>query len=223
MKLKKVCMYVLIVLMSAFFLVGCDSVKGDKDKSDDNGGAATQITVKSAIDDVLSASSYTFKIDGVTYLKYEDGNLYFKRDSLTGNRNRIYEFYAFIYDEKYYFATVENGNTTITETIESRYFFEINRRKFSLFEDSSYAVELYMRCLSYNVKAFAIADADGTYFLKSTARALADDDLTSVVLSADKNGLKVKAAFGEKTFNAEFTDINKTTIRIPQNVLSEIN
>ena len=239
MKLKKICIYLLIASMSVFFLVGCDSVKGGKDKSDDNGGWSydgaddyedddnggeiKKITVKKTIDDVLNAYGYTFKIESETYCKYEDGNLYLKFDSLNGNRSKRLEIYYLIYGGKYYYITVENGRTDVTEVSEAHYFYYINREKLRLLEEARYTIEIYMRCLSNNIKAFADDDGYGEYVLKTGALSIADAKLSYMKLSADDNGLKIKATCAKKTYNAEFTDINKTVIKIPQNVLSEIN
>lgn len=244
---KKWFAVLLSVVAAAILLVGCDKVSDGKDKSDDNGGwnitdddisggdnnigndnsgnndntdETKAVTVKSLIDDILNAESYTFTIDNTAYFKYEDGNIYARSDSVNSELNYCVKSYMFIYDGAYYTGEERSNEYACANINKTEYFYQINRNRFNIFSNSQYDFGLYLRCLSFNMKAFTTEDG-GNYVLKNSALKLVDNDISSLTLSVGARGLKATAIYDKKTYVCEFIDINDTVITIPKQILNK--
>ncbi len=238
--LKKWFAVLFSVMAAAILLVGCNKVSDGKDKSDDNGGwnltvddnssndnknnyntdEPKAVTVKSLIDDILNAESYTFTIDNTAYFKYEDGNIYARLDSVNSELNYCVKSYMFIYDGSYYKGEERSDEYACANIDKTTYFYQINRNRFNIFSNPQYDFGLYLRCLSFNIKAFASEDG-GNYVLKQSALKLVDNDISSLTLSVGAHGLKATAVYGKKTYVCEFIDVNDTVITIPKQILNK--
>lgn len=202
-----------------------DTSGGDSENNDNSGGNGStdepkEVTVKSLIDDILNAESYTFTIDNTVYFKYEDGNIYARLDSVNSELNYCVKSYMFIYDGSYYAGEERSNEYSCANIDKTKYFYLINRNRFNIFSNSQYDFGLYLRCLSFNIKAFASEDG-GNYVLKDSALKLVDNDISSLTLSVGAHGLKATAVYGKKTYVCEFIDVNDTVITIPKQILNK--
>lgn len=202
-----------------------DTSGGDSENNDNSGGNGStdepkEVTVKSLIDDILNAESYTFTIDNTAYFKYEDGNIYARLDSVNSELNYCVKSYMFIYDGSYYAGEERSNEYSCANIDKTKYFYLINRNRFNIFSNSKYDFGLYLRCLSFNIKAFASEDG-GNYVLKQSALKLVDNDISSLTLSVGAHGLKATAVYGKKTYVCEFIDVNDTVITIPKQILNK--
>ena len=202
-----------------------DTSGGDSENNDNSGGNGStdepkEVTVKSLIDDILNAESYTFTIDNTEYFKYEDGNIYARLDSVNSELNYCVKSYMFIYDGSYYAGEERSNEYACANIDKTTYFYQINRNRFNIFSNPQYDFGLYLRCLSFNIKAFASEDG-GNYALKHSALKLVDNDISSLTLSVGAHGLKATAVYGKKTYVCEFIDVNDTVITIPKQILNK--
>lgn len=197
-----------------------NNIGNDNSGNNDNTDETKAVTVKSLIDDILNAESYTFTIDNTPYFKYEDGNIYARSDSVNSELNYCVKSYMFIYDGSYYTGEEHSDEYSCANIDKTSYFYQINRNRFNIFSNSQYDFGLYLRCLSFNIKAFASEDG-GNYVLKNSALKLVDNDISSLTLSVGARGLKATAVYGKKTYVCEFIDVNDTVITIPKQILNK--